>query len=398
MSKGKGIHEERRAAGLAAGGVSQVPPSKGGGAASGIAAGAEGAVPSRQDGAAAGIAAGAEDAVPSPHEGDRSASQEPDQNRSRRIYRVTLVGFMVNLLLSAGKLVAGILGHSGAMVADAVHSLSDVGTDVVVIGFIAISAKPRDRSHDYGHGKFETLASVIIGFVLGAVAAGILVQSVNLFRDWAAGVILPRPEWFALVAAGVSILVKEGLFRYTRAVGNQVKSAAVTANAWHHRSDALSSVGTLLGIGGAYFLGDPWRILDPIAAVVVSLLIGKAAVDLVLPGLRELLEASLPEETKREIIDLVRTHAKVHDPHNLKTRRLGNAIVVEFHIRVHPAMTVQESHGITVQLEAELRHRFGAATQVTIHVEPQKDCDLVQHDPLEPLPGEPAGQPEQKQN
>lgn len=358
MSKGKGIHEERGAAKLAA---------------------------------------GAEPGVSSRHEAARAESREPDQNRNRRIYRVTLVGFMVNLLLSAGKLVAGILGHSGAMVADAVHSLSDVGTDVVVIGFIAISAKPRDVSHDYGHGKFETLAGVIIGFVLGAVAVGILVQSVNLFRDWAAGVILPRPEWFALVAAGVSILVKEGLFRYTRAAGNQVKSAAVTANAWHHRSDALSSAGTLLGIGGAYFLGDPWRILDPIAAVVVSLLIGKAAVDLVLPGLKELVEASLPEETKREILELVLSHAEVHDPHNLKTRRVGNAIVVEFHIRVHPAMTVQESHGITVQLEAELRHRFGGATQVTIHVEPEKDYDLVQHDTLGPLPSEPGG-PEQNQN
>ena len=197
--------------------------------------------------------------------------------RKKKIYRVTFIGFAVNLLLAGIKLAAGILGRSGAMVADAVHSFSDMATDVVVIAFAKISAKPKDEGHDYGHGKYETLATIIISLALAAVGTGILVNSIGAIRVVVDGGLLPRPGTVALLAAAVSIVVKEILYRYTVREGRRVSSPSMIANAWHHRSDALSSLGTLAGIGCAYFLGDKWRIADPIAALVVAVFIFKIA-------------------------------------------------------------------------------------------------------------------------
>ena len=222
--------------------------------------------------------------------------------RKRRIYRVTLVGFAVNLVLSLAKLAAGVFGRSGAMVADAVHSFSDLATDVVVIVFARISAKPRDDGHDYGHGKYETLATILISMALGVVGVGILVNSIGAVRSVLDGGVLPRPGLVALVAAVLSIAAKEILYRYTVREGRAIDSPSVVANAWHHRSDALSSLGTLVGIGCAYFLGDKWRIADPIAALIVAVFIFKVAFDLIRTGVGELLEKSLPEETEREIL------------------------------------------------------------------------------------------------
>ena len=225
--------------------------------------------------------------------------------RKRVIYRVTFVGFVVNLVLTAMKFAAGIVGRSGAMVADAVHSCSDMATDVVVIAFAKISAKPRDDGHDYGHGKYETLATIIISLALAAVGAGILLSSIRAIRIVVDGGELPRPGAVALAAAAVSIVVKEILYRYTVREGRRVESPSMVANAWHHRSDALSSLGTLAGIGCAYFLGQRWRIADPIAALVVAVFIFKIAFDLIRTGLGELLERSLPDETEREILGIV---------------------------------------------------------------------------------------------
>ena len=204
--------------------------------------------------------------------------------RKRVIYRVTFVGFVVNLVLTAMKFAAGIVGRSGAMVADAVHSCSDMATDVVVIAFAKISAKPRDDGHDYGHGKYETLA----------------------------------------------------------------------------------------GIGCAYFLGQRWRIADPIAALVVAVFIFKVAFDLIRTGLGELLERSLPDETEQEILGIVTADPEVGEPHNLRTRRIGAAIAVEVHVRVDGAMSVARSHELTVDIERRLRARFGQGTIISIHVEPVK--------------------------
>lgn len=292
------------------------------------------------------------------------------ENREKAIYKVTWLGFFVNLALSIGKLLAGIFGRSGAMVADAVHSISDFATDLVVLIFVKVSAKPKDECHDYGHGKYETIATIIIGLALFAVSIGIFVNSIELIGRVIGGELIERPGLIALVAAAVSIVTKEWLYWYTLAVAKRVNSPAVKANAWHHRSDAFSSIGTLIGIGGAYFLGDQWRVLDPVAAIIVSVLIAKVAYDLVMPSLNELVERSLPKEQEDEILALIMQDPSLSDPHNLKTRRIGSNIAIEVHVRVPGDMTVEKSHNLTVNIEQKLKEKYGVGTQVIIHIEP----------------------------
>ena len=292
--------------------------------------------------------------------------------RTTQIYRVTLLGMFVNIALFAFKLVAGIVGRSGAMIADAVHSASDFATDIVVLAFVRISAKPRGDDHDWGHGKYETLASLIIGVALFAVGIEILVDSAEKIGAVVAGEVLPRPGVIAMVAAAVSIVAKEVLYQYTVRVGRKLDSPSVIANAWHHRSDALSSVGALLGIGCAYFLGDKWRIADPIAAIVVAALIIKVAYDLCRTALAELLEKSLPLDVENEILAIISATPNVYKPHNLRTRRIGANIAIEVHIRVDGSMTVHASHEISREIERALRGKYGEQTAVAIHIEPLK--------------------------
>ena len=292
--------------------------------------------------------------------------------RTKQIYRVTLLGMFVNMILFAFKLVAGIVGRSGAMVADAVHSASDFATDIVVLAFVRISAKPRDNDHKWGHGKYETLASLIIGVALFAVGVEILMDSALKIKAVANGEVLPRPGVIAIIAAAVSIVVKEALYQWSVYVARKVESPSVKANAWHHRSDALSSVGTLLGIGAAYFLGEKWRIADPIAAIVVAALIMNVSITLCRTALAELLEKSLPKAVEEEILSIILSVPDVHKPHNLRTRRIGANIAIEVHIRVEGTMTVHDSHEISRQIEDALRSRFGEQTAVAIHIEPIK--------------------------
>ena len=298
--------------------------------------------------------------------------QSQTEARKREIYRVTFVGFIVNLLLSFAKLIAGIFGRSAAMTADAVHSFSDLATDVVVIAFARISSKPKDESHDYGHGKYETLATLLISLALAVVGSGILYSGIRSIRVVLDGGTLPRPGAIALVAAVISIVVKEILYRYTVRVGRRIDSPSVVANAWHHRSDALSSLGTLVGIGCAYFLGERWRIADPIAALIVAVFIFKIAFDLIRSGLDELMERSLPAETEEEILRIVTANPAVREPHNLRTRRIGASIAIEVHVRMDGDMTVRQSHALTEDIERRLRERFGAGTMIAVHVEPTK--------------------------
>lgn len=294
-------------------------------------------------------------------------------NRERQIYKVTWIGFFVNILLSIGKLIAGIVGRSGAMIADGVHSVSDFATDLVVLIFVKVSAMPKDENHDYGHGKFETLATIIIGLALFAVGIGIMTKNIRLVFNVANGQPIEQPGAIALVAAAVSILAKEMLYQYTQRVGKKVDSQALVANAWHHRSDALSSVGTFIGIGGAYLLGQKWCVLDPIAAIVVAILIFKVSFELVKPGIDEMLELSLPKEQEDEIENIVLSNKHFSDIHNMKTRRIGSGIAIELHVRVPGNMTVNESHQATVDVEQKIREKYGQHTQVILHVEPAKD-------------------------
>ena len=292
--------------------------------------------------------------------------------REAGIYRVTLVGSVVNLLLFVFKFVAGILGHSAAMLADAVHSLSDFVTDIIVIVFVRISSKPEDEGHDYGHGKYETLATAIIGLILLFVGFGILWNGATSIWDFWQGGELKEPGMLALWAALVSILFKELLYQYTVLKGRRLNSQAVVANAWHHRSDALSSIGTAVGIGGAILLGEQWLILDPLAAVVVSLFIMKVAIQLLVPCVEELLEKSLPAEVEEKIKQEILAFPGVTSPHHLRTRRIGSSYAIEVHIRMDGQITLEEAHHTATAIENRLKSEFGSRTYINIHVEPVK--------------------------
>ena len=292
------------------------------------------------------------------------------QERSREIYKVTLVGSVVNVALLLFKFVAGIMGHSAAMIADAIHSLSDFVTDVIVLVFIRISDKPRDKSHDYGHGKYETLAMTLIGMALLVVAAGILYSGTTKILQWLEGAQLEAPGMLALWAALLSILLKEAVYRYSMVKARQLNSQAVEANAWHHRSDALSSLGTAVGIGGAIFLGQRWTVLDPLASCVVGVLIVKVATGLLRNAFGDLLEHSLPDAVEEEMLQLVASLPDVVEPHNLRTRRIGNHYAIELHIRMKGDITLREAHDKASEVEALLKQHYGQETHVAVHVEP----------------------------
>ena len=292
--------------------------------------------------------------------------------REKQIYRITLVGSAGNALLVVFKFIAGIFGHSAAMIADAFHSLSDFVTDIIVLVFVGISAKPQDTSHDYGHGKFETLASLFISLALAGAAIGIIVSGAQKMAAWLNGTELEAPGRLALWAALLSIAVKEWMFRFTARKGRELESSALTANAWHHRSDALSSIGAAVGIGGAVLLGGRWTVLDPLASIVVGAMLLKAAWDIMRPSLGELTDESLPEKTEEEILSVFRSFPDISEPHNLRTRRIGNKVAIEAHIRMDGDMTLQQAHDITSKIEGTLKERFGSGTIVTLHMEPLK--------------------------
>ncbi len=294
------------------------------------------------------------------------------QPRDRRIYRITLAGSIVNVVLLVFKFAAGILGHSAAMIADAIHSLSDFLTDIIVIVFVRLSSKPADRDHDYGHGKYETLATSVIGLALAVVAVLIGWDGIEKIADALQGNRLESPGIIALWAALLSITLKEWIFRATRKVANEVKSKALEANAWHHRSDALSSVGTAIGIGGAVMLGDGWAILDPIAAIVVCVLIIVTAFRIIRQASGELLEESLPKETEDRIEQIVYQDTLVSDIHKLHTRRIGNIIAIEMHLRMPAGITLAESHVHATAIEQSLKTEFGKGTHIMLHIEPTK--------------------------
>lgn len=292
--------------------------------------------------------------------------------RQREIYRVTIVGSVVNMLLLIFKFVAGIVGNSAAMVADAVHSLSDFVTDIVVILFVRLSGRPADEDHGYGHGKFETLATLFVSLVLFGVAVMLFVGGVKDIVAVAHGEQLAEPTMVALIAAVISIIAKELLYHYTVKCGKKLNSQVVVANAWHHRSDAFSSIGVLAGVGGAMFLGGRWAVLDPIAATIVSLFIVKVAYSLLMPSLEELLERSLPKDVEQRIEQIILSVDGVSSPHHLRTRRIGSAYAIEVHIRMDGNLTLTQAHAVTTAVERLLKQEFGDSTHVGIHTEPVK--------------------------
>ena len=293
-------------------------------------------------------------------------------DRQKETYRVTLAGSIINILLLAFKFAAGILGHSAAMIADAIHSLTDFVTDAIVLVFVRLGSKPTDRDHDYGHGKYETLASAIIGVSLLVVGMMICYSGVTKTYHAMCGEPLQQPGFIALAAAVASVVLKEWAYRFTVRVGRRCHSEAVVANAWHHRSDALSSVGTTVGIGGAIILGEKWAVLDPLTAIVVSFFIMKAAWSVLSKAVDELTDGSLPKETEDEIESIVSEDNEVSVVHNLCTRRIGNRIAIEMHVRMPGETSLYVAHRHATEIEKRLKQRFGADTHISIHLEPVK--------------------------
>lgn len=293
-------------------------------------------------------------------------------DRQKETYRVTIAGSIINILLLAFKFAAGILGHSAAMIADAIHSLTDFVTDAIVLVFVRLGSKPTDHDHDYGHGKYETLASAIIGVSLLVVGMMICYSGVTKTYHAMCGEPLQQPGFIALAAAVASVVLKEWAYRFTVRVGRRCHSEAVVANAWHHRSDALSSVGTTVGIGGAIILGEKWAVLDPLTAIVVSFFIMKAAWSVLSKAVDELTDGSLPKETEDEIEKIVNEDKDVSVVHNLCTRRIGNRIAIEMHVRMPGETSLYVAHRHATEIEQRLKQRFGADTHISIHLEPVK--------------------------
>lgn len=291
-------------------------------------------------------------------------------NREKYICHVTLVGSVTNFLLVVFKFVAGIMGNSSAMIADAAHSLSDFASDIIVLLCMRISGKPEDDNHPYGHGKFETLASVVIGLILLGTGIGIFVDGLSAIIDLFHGGRLASPSWLAFIAAIVSIMVKEGLYHYTMAAARKTDSGTLGANAWHHRSDAMSSVATVIGIGGAMLLGGKWTILDPLAACLISLFIAGMAFSLMKPGIEELLEKSLPESEKAAIEKIISTTPGVLGYHHLRTRRIGVNKAIEAHVKLDGDIPLRKAHDIATDVEKRIRMELGYETHIGIHMEP----------------------------
>jgi cation diffusion facilitator family transporter len=291
-------------------------------------------------------------------------------SRLSEALRITRKGIAANIGLIIIKFTGGVLGKSGAVIADAVHSFADFATDIIVIVGLKISDKPADSTHRYGHGKFETLASLILGLILLATGAGICWSGIGNILLFVQKKSITRPTWIAFVAALLSVIIKEWLYIITIRSGRKLNSQSLIANAQNHRSDALSSLGVVIGIAGAVFLGPHWSVLDPVAAVVVGIFIFRTSFSIIRTSLDELLEASLGTETEESILALARTVPGVLNPHNLKTRRVGKNVVIDIHIEVDPGLNIKQAHDISTGLENALIRNFGPDAEIMVHMDP----------------------------
>lgn len=296
-------------------------------------------------------------------------------DRTSKVTFVTLVGSVVNIVLTVFKILAGVMGRSTAMIADGIHSLSDLLSDIIVIVFVKISSKGRDKNHDYGHGKFETFATLIISLMLIVVAANLMSGGIGKIKAILGGEQVSSPGMIALWAAVASIVFKEALYHYTIIQGKALNSPMMIANAWHHRSDAMSSIGSLIGIGGAIFLGNKFVILDPVTGCVISIFIFVMAVRMSVPAIKELLDVSLPDEVEDRIEATAKTIPGVIELHELKTRREGPGIIMEGHLVLHSDISLKEAHNISKKVEESLRKEFGTETQISLHLEPEDDAE-----------------------
>ena len=287
------------------------------------------------------------------------------QSKGRQGQRVTWVGLWVNLALAVGKFGAGVFGHSQAMVADAAHSLSDLVTDAVVLLGLKLGRSAPDESHPYGHGRIETLAAQVVALSLLAVAVFIGWEAARRLLAGQAS----YPNWLALAGAGVSIVVKEVLYRYTVAVGRRINSPAVVANAWHHRSDALSSVAVLIGVAVA-LIHPAWHSLDSWAALVVAVLVAKVGAQVFWGALKEMTDTSPGNEVVLSIKACALGVPGVRQVHDLKVRSMGGRLQMQLHVVVDPAISVVQGHAIAKEVEGCVLDQFSDASEVMVHVDP----------------------------
>lgn len=281
------------------------------------------------------------------------------------VLRVTWGGLIVNLLLTGLKLVAGFVGASQAVVADAFHSLSDLSTDVAVLVGVRYWSAPPDKTHPYGHGKIETIVTASIGLALAAVAAGIGYSALATLHEKDAG----HPGWIAFAAAAVSIVTKEALYRWTVRVGRRAKSPAVVANAWHHRSDALSSVPAAAAVAVAVFFPS-WSFVDHVGALVVAMFILQAAWAIIKPTLGQLVERSASTDVRDRIERIVLDTPAVRSTHAIRARYVGSGLQVDLHIQVEPQMSVLDGHEVARQVRRRLTEQGPDVTDVIVHLEP----------------------------
>jgi len=290
-----------------------------------------------------------------------------DLKRDQYIRKITWIGLILNLFLSVLKFWAGVVAASQTLLADAVHSLSDCTTDVAVIVGSYYWSKPADENHPYGHRRLETLVTVFIGIVLCSAAIGIVWKAITTLNEPPAA----PPGWLALFVVLFSIISKEILYRWTAAIGKRIKSPALVANAWHHRTDAISSIPALLAIGGAIIL-PAWTVLDHMGAVVVSIFIFQAALKIAWPGLREMAETGASEETLDRIRVIVCQNEAVVQVHGLRTRYVGNNLQVDMHVVVDGSITVARGHDIAEDVKARILEENMDVLDVVVHIEPRE--------------------------
>ncbi|WP_456417688.1 cation diffusion facilitator family transporter [Thiolapillus sp.] len=294
-------------------------------------------------------------------------SQEHRDQRRQASAKVALVGALTNVVLCVAKIAAGILGHSQALIVDGIHSLSDLLTDILVLVASHHASHGPDENHPYGHGRFETAATLALGAFLVLIAGGIMWDSAERLMHGGAA---QAPESIALYAALFSILANEALYWYTILVARNIKSELLRANAWHHRTDAISSIVVLAGVGGA-MLGVLW--LDLVAALIVGFMVAKIGWDLGWGAMRELVDESLEEEKVGQIRNLIADIPGVSSLHMLRTRRQGHEAMVDVHVQVTPWISVSEGHMISIAVEEQIKANIEEVSDVTVHIDPEDD-------------------------
>jgi cation diffusion facilitator family transporter len=304
-------------------------------------------------------------------ENSKKAASSNETSREEVIRKVTWIGFFVNLLLSGIKFAAGILGRSQAVVADAIHTLTDLSTDIAVIAGSHYWSRPPDTDHPYGHKRLEALITVFIAVVLAAAGIGIGWKAISTLHEKHA----TPPGWIAVAAALVSIVCKESLYRWTANIGRRIKSSALAANAWHHRTDALSSVPVFVAVAGARVF-PTWSFLDHIGAALVSILILHASIKIIWPSLSELVDVGAPIETQKKIRDITLRNKEVMQVHDIRTRYISSSVQVDLHIVVNGSITVREGHNIADDVRNRITDEIPEVLDVIVHVDPPERAVL----------------------